>query len=253
MKVVPMPIDEVQYAAVAQHAKRSRRSARLRELAYEAIKNSILNGVLGPEAPLIEERLASVLEISRTPIREALAILEHEGLIESVPYKGLFVREVSLAQFASMYEAVEVIEPALAERAAQHATEGDIGVMDELLCRADACIPDDFVGHLAACREFDRRMGQSACIPYLTAMLIDIEERSDLYLISLKRPISSDRMQAAVTDRRGILAAVRARDPEKATHAARSHARAVRDRWRDMYVNDAMPTQLPHLDGHRQP
>src|SRR3954451_6001522 len=52
---------------------------RYREAAYIAIKEAILAGQLGPNQPLTEEQIAASLNISRTPVREALAILEHEG------------------------------------------------------------------------------------------------------------------------------------------------------------------------------
>lgn len=249
-----MPFDRALYDGVADQLKTSRRSARLRELAYQAIKDSILTGVLGPEAPLIEERLAAVLEISRTPVREALAILEHEGLIESVPYKGLFVRDVTVGDFLLKYETVEVVEPALARLAAVHAQPSDIAAMEDVLARAKACIPHDVPGYLASCREFQERMGQCAKNPYLTSMLIGIEEHADLYLlkVSVRQSLPADKMLAAVADRRAMLDAIRAGDAEAATEAARAHAHAVQSRWREFYAGNRTAVEAPHPDGRRR-
>lgn len=73
------------YRGLAGQIKLDRRAVRLRELAYQTIKQAILSGLIDSSAPLIEERLGAELRISRTPVREALAILEHEGLIEALP------------------------------------------------------------------------------------------------------------------------------------------------------------------------
>lgn len=212
---------DTKYARVGAHAIKNRRMLRSREVAYQSIKHAILSGVLGPEAQLIEERLGAVLDLSRTPVREALAILEHEGLIEAIPHKGLFVRQISVAEFLQMFEAAGTIEPALAREAARQATESDLVAMDALLVEAERAAPEDISGHLAACRDFQRRLGQCGGNQYLTAFLLSIEEKSDLYLISTGRPLPADKMLAAVADRRAILEAVRRRDPEAAAPGSR--------------------------------
>ena len=96
-----------------------------REVAYDAIKRAILSGQFSPYERLVEERLAASLELSRTPVREALAILEHEGLLESEPYKGLAVRPVTVDEFLNMYEALGVIEAALARATCQRTSVAD--------------------------------------------------------------------------------------------------------------------------------
>lgn len=212
-----------------------RRGTRLREVAYQAIKEGILQGTVRTDLPLVEERLAAQLSISRTPVREALALLEHEGMIESVPYQGLFVKAITTREFLEMYEAAEVIEPELARRAALHSSPSSIAAMEALLEEAERCIPDDAHGHLAACRKFQRKMGECADQPYLTSLLLNIEERSDLHLISKWSSLPPEKMLAAVSDRRAILEALRAGDAVGAANAARNHARDVRQRWLDLY------------------
>ena len=241
-------IDEARYNKMGLRRRTDRGAARLREEAYQAIKEAILNGALGPDLPLVEERLASVLGISRTPIREALAILEHEGLIEPVPYKGVFVKVIPLDNFLSMYEALEAIEPVLASRAAERADGSDIAAMEDALITAERFIPGKVSGHLSACRAFQRRMGQCAGNAYLTGMLLSIEERSDLYLLHLSaiHPLPADKMHAAVENRRTILDAICAGDPELAAQAAQAHARAVRVRWREMYPDRGAMATITH-------
>ena len=208
---------------------------RSREIAYESIKNAILRGILAPRERLVEERLGEALKLSRTPIREALSILEHEGLIEAIPYKGLIVKPVTVDEFLSMYEALGVIESAIARSAALNAGPADIRTMAQSLDEATAAIPLDIPGHLAACRAFQSRLGACAQSPFLARVLLSIEERSDMYLIHSAQVLPAEKMQASVDDRRAILNAVANHDPESASAAALSHAEAIRIRWREMY------------------
>lgn len=214
-------------------SQQSRRSSR--EVAYEAIKRAILSGQFSPYERLVEERLAEALDISRTPVREALAILEHEGLLESEPYKGLAVRPVTVDEFLSMYEALGVIEAALARLAARNAAGGDIRRMDEALRRSEAAIPGNVPEHLAEARRFQAILGEAAGSPFLARTLVGIEERSDMYLINSGLEIPPENMYSAVSDRRRILDRVRESDEEGAAEAAFSHAASIRQRWHQLY------------------
>src|SRR5687768_7308946 len=100
-----------------------RRSPRFRELAFDAIKEAILEGRIEAGEPLIEVKIASALGMSRTPVREALALLAHEGLIAYQPGTGLVIRELSREEFIDMFVANELVEPQLVRRAAVRATE----------------------------------------------------------------------------------------------------------------------------------
>lgn len=226
------------YEAISEQLTGDRMRMRSREVAYLAVKAAILNGILEPRERLIEERLGEALELSRTPIREALAILEHEGLIESIPYKGLMVRSLSVPEFLSMYEALGVIESAVARSAVAHITEEAVLDLLQILDRAEQCVPDDVPGHLAACRQFQQRLGEAAQSPFLTQLLVSIEERSDVYLIHSHQALPKENMLAAVNDRRTILAAVQSGNPEAAARAAETHAEAIRLRWKGLYVRD---------------
>jgi DNA-binding GntR family transcriptional regulator len=229
------------YAQLDARFTKDRSRMRSREVAYESIKNAILGGLLEPQERLIEERLGEALQISRTPVREALAILEHEGLLESIPYKGLVVRAITLDEFSHMYEALGVIESALARSAAANASTADIQQMETSLEAAAAAIPTDVLGYLTACREFQAVLGTCASSPFLARMLLSIEERSDMYLLHTRQPLSPEKMHASVNDRRIILDAIRTGDPEMAAQAALAHAASIRVRWRELYPDHSRP------------
>ena len=135
-----------------------------------------------------------------------------------------------------MYEALGVIEPAIARAAVHNASPADIISMEALLNLATDAIPDDVPGHLAACREFQARPGACARSPFLTRMLLSIEERSDMFLIHSGQALPPEKMQASINDHREILNAVRSfGQSELAAEAAHAHSQAIRVRWREMY------------------
>jgi DNA-binding GntR family transcriptional regulator len=231
------------YAAIESKRSPHRSRENSRDVAYGAIKQAILSGEIPPHERLVEERIAAALNISRTPVREALAILEHEGLLESEPYKGLAVRSVTIDEFLNMYEALGVIEAALARSAATNATAADIRRMHNALQQADVAIPDRIPEHLAACRQFQEFLGAAAESTFLTRMLLSIEERSDMYLVHAALPLSPENMRAAVADRRHILDRVREGNPERAAEAALAHASRVRTRWCELYPDEQQPQE----------
>jgi DNA-binding GntR family transcriptional regulator len=90
---------------------------------FERLRRLILEGEYGPEERLVEEHLAERLGVSRTPIRQALTMLEAEGLVEIAPNKGAVVCSFSIEDVWDIYDLRAVLEGHAARRAA-----GRIGV-----------------------------------------------------------------------------------------------------------------------------
>ncbi len=84
---------------------------------YERIKQDIVLARLHPGEPLLEENLAESLRVSRTPVREALRKLNHDGLVRIVPNKGAFVRVLTPRDIREIYEVREALESFAAGRA----------------------------------------------------------------------------------------------------------------------------------------
>ena len=77
----------------------------LREVVFKTLRNAIIRGELKPGERLMEEKLASSLEVSRTPVREAIRMLELEGLVVMIPRKGAEVARITVSD---LQEALEV-------------------------------------------------------------------------------------------------------------------------------------------------
>ena len=82
-----------------------------------ALREAITSGRLAPEERIKQERIAAELGVSRTPVREALHLLEREGLVRLVPRRGAIVQGFTAADVRELYELRELLEPAAAELA----------------------------------------------------------------------------------------------------------------------------------------
>ncbi|TAM12182.1 MAG: GntR family transcriptional regulator [Nevskiaceae bacterium] len=90
----------------------------LADTAYSRISEVLLGGGVAPGSRLVMDELAAQLDISRTPVRDALLRLEREGLIEAANRRGYVVREVARADSAQLYQAREAVECCAAAAAA---------------------------------------------------------------------------------------------------------------------------------------
>jgi DNA-binding GntR family transcriptional regulator len=82
----------------------------LREHVLDALRDAIVQGDLRPGQPIIETELAAQLGVSRAPIREALQILNSEGLLETIPYHGTTVRRLTRVDIEELYSLRSVLE-----------------------------------------------------------------------------------------------------------------------------------------------
>ena len=88
----------------------------LREIVSDALRQAIRDGILPPGERLMEIPLAEELGVSRTPIREAIRILEQEGLIVMIPRRGTYVADMSLKDVTEVFELRSILEELAAER-----------------------------------------------------------------------------------------------------------------------------------------
>lgn len=107
----------------------------LREDIKEYLIDAILHGQYQPGDRLTETALARQLGVSQAPIREALAHLELMGFVESVPYKGTYVRKHSPAELRDIYTVRAWLEALAGYLAATRLTDGDIAELESLAAR----------------------------------------------------------------------------------------------------------------------
>ncbi len=98
----------------------------LDQKAYQILKGMIIDRQLLPGDKISQEKLAEELGISRTPLINALKLLEQEKLVQSIPRRGCFVRLFSRSEMIAIFELREVLEGLAARRAAEKITERDM-------------------------------------------------------------------------------------------------------------------------------
>ncbi len=94
--------------------------------AYESLKNKIIECEYAPGSMLNEAEIASQLGFSRTPIREAISILEMEGFLSIVPKKGILVTDILLGDIVQIFQARMEIEPLTLKMAGPYMKKEDI-------------------------------------------------------------------------------------------------------------------------------
>jgi DNA-binding GntR family transcriptional regulator len=108
----------------------AKRSATTR--VYEAVKRDLLDGVIRPGSRIGDVELRDRLQVSRTPVREAMLALEQEKLVRIVPRHGYFASEISATDVVEAYQLRFLLEPVITAMAAQRIRDGDVEPLREL-------------------------------------------------------------------------------------------------------------------------
>jgi DNA-binding GntR family transcriptional regulator len=124
--------------------------------AYRRVRQAIIEGTYPPGARLVEQRLAEELDLSRTPVREALRSLHAEGLVDIEPNRGTVVRRVTVDDIADVYELRARLEAYAAERAAARLLPADERRLDDALVAFEAAVDAAMAGDHEARREVSR-------------------------------------------------------------------------------------------------
>ncbi|HEY7936922.1 MAG TPA: GntR family transcriptional regulator [Candidatus Limnocylindrales bacterium] len=104
----------------------------IQALVIAALRKGILDGILMPGTRLRQEELALVFNTSRIPIREALRLLEHEGLLESEPNRGFSVKPIGADEIDEIYDLRIVLESHALQLAVPLLTDADLVALTEL-------------------------------------------------------------------------------------------------------------------------
>src|SRR3954453_2611167 len=127
----------------------------VRSMVAQKLREAIMSGTLKPGQRLIERELCEMTGVSRPSIREALRLLEADGLVNTVPHRGPVVSTISLEEARQLYAARELLEGfAGRERAPLHDPDVVRRIGDALTRLKAAAARQDLVGCLAAKNDF---------------------------------------------------------------------------------------------------
>jgi DNA-binding GntR family transcriptional regulator len=193
---------------------------------YETLKQEILTGALQPGEKLVETTLAERLQVSRTPIREALNRLEQDGLTERGS-RGYFVRQRSSEEILDIYETRCVLEAMAGRVAAERRTDHDLRQLTWINDRASTVDTNDHDAMAEYNREFHRAVWRAAH----HESLLDLLQRLDLHVgrYSATTLAYKGRWKEALKEHGELLKAIADRKAVEAENVARRHFMRARD------------------------
>ncbi len=197
--------------------------------ALEELRALIFSGALPPGSDHLETELATRLNMSRTPVREAALILSSQGLLELRPRKGVRILPISATDMREIYDVLTELESLAAERAATsghpHSALAALTTATEDMETALAA--EDRLAWAKADDDFHRELvhlGDNARVAHIVAMMSDQVRRARAVTLFI-RPTPSQ----SNADHRGVLNAIRDGDAQAARRIHRAHRQQARD------------------------
>jgi DNA-binding GntR family transcriptional regulator len=197
------------------------------QLAYTAIRNAVLAmDAYDPatDLRLDEKRLAAELGVSRTPVREALARLEHEGLVEIRPRRGVRVVRKSKAEIVEMIIAWAALEAMAARLACERAPDAEIVALHTLFEEFEH--DPELRSHLDEYSAANLRFHQRIMELGHSQLIADMADGLLVHVRAIRRHTigDDDRVERSIVDHLQIIEALEARDAELAERLVRDHA-----------------------------
>lgn len=203
-------------------------SSSLSRRVFSQIQNDILNGVYEPGESLIETRLSEEMGVSRTPVREALRQLELEGLVQSVPNKGVTVKGVSAKDIEDIYTIRMYIEGLAARWAAEKITPGEMEELKEAVDLEEFYTRRNDFGHLMKqdTRFHDIIFKASKSKPLMHTLSTFHHYVQKARRVSLSNP---ERAMEVLTEHRAIMQAIIDKDADTAERLTIEHVKNASD------------------------
>ena len=201
---------------------RPRRPPTAQQFVLEEIRRAITSGELRPGDPIRQDALAAQLGVSRVPLREALKILEGEGLVSYQVHRGYGVVSLSMADLREVYRIREILEDEAVRRAADTLTGADVDRLDEIQTDVErASEAGDVAGMAAANRLLHFTLFEYSGMPRLVRHIRLLWEATDAYR-SLYYSEGGNR-QRVNDEHRAMLAALRDGDADRAVASLNEH------------------------------
>lgn len=203
----------------------------LKAKAYEALKSAIMHMNIydrNAELKLDERDLSARFGISRTPLREALAQLDQEGLVKVVARRGIFIVRKSKAEILDMITVWAALESMSARIATRAAADKEIGALHELV---DQFSHDQIARQMGEYSDANIRFHQAIIQLSDSALIKEITDGLFFHMRAMRQRtiFEKDRAKRSVADHKEIVAAIERRDTELAERLVREHTLRLRD------------------------
>ena len=196
---------------------------RLADDVYDQILSAIVSGAIAPGERLIQEKIAGQINISRTPVREALLRLEQEGILEISGRQGFYIRKTSEQEARQLYEAREAIEGYAAKWVAERRASEQLAAIKRAVDAELAADTTDVEVDFRVNRAIHRTIVEQTGNPMLLDMFDRIWGRGiSLWLFAATRGHPG---AAEPDEHKTLFRAIRAADPDAAQKAMIDHIR----------------------------
>jgi DNA-binding GntR family transcriptional regulator len=213
-------------------------SLSLKARAYEALKAAITNmNIYAPDAELrLDERdLSQRFGVSRTPLREALAQLDSEGLVRIVARRGIFIVRKTKAEVLEMITVWAALESMAARLATKEAADEEIARLHDLV---DSFSSDEIARKMGEYSDANIKFHQAIISLGKCALIARMTDDLFYHVRAIRQRTigEADRAKRSIVDHKEIVAALEARDTERAERLVRDHTLRLRDHV-ERYVN----------------
>jgi DNA-binding GntR family transcriptional regulator len=206
-----------------------RPATRIVDAVHESLREGILSGVLPPGQPLSVPELARRLNVSRSPIREAVLQLVSDGLAVEQPRKGVVVATIELNDVLEIHEIREFVEALSARLCAERIDADGVAELRAIIARQEKCVAkDDAAGYFQTNAAFHEAIGRLSRNNRLHDILISLEGQMR---IGLQRVSSEgEQRRRGVQEHAQIVNAIEKRDGDRAERLMREHIAKTRKR-----------------------
>lgn len=188
----------------------------------DRLRSEIYRHALQPGDPIDEMALCERYGISRTPLREALKVLNSEGLIELIPRKGSFVRNMEVDELNELFPVMAVLEGLCAREAVENCTTEDLKNLDEMHRKLETyAASGDIDNYYETNFEFHQAVQDLSGNRTLQRIIGDL--RKILRLARHMQLTIPGRLQESIEEHRQIMLAFRKHDPDLADQNMQAH------------------------------
>ncbi|GAA1394225.1 GntR family transcriptional regulator [Pseudonocardia kongjuensis] len=186
----------------------------------ERLRDAIVSGVLPAGSRLVQAELAATLEVSVTPVREALRELESQGLVDFDPFRGATVHQVSLAELDEVYEIRRTLIPIAARERVRTITDEEIEEAEAIASAMS--LRSDSTRWVEDNRRLHRLLDGTSGQVHLRAIMRRLADISSLY-VGLSVTTDPTRRRRAREDHKELIRAYRKRDAALVTAITLRH------------------------------
>ncbi len=188
----------------------------------EALRDAIIAGTLEPGSRVNESEIAARYRISRSPVREALRLLQQEGLVAMEPRRGAFVKRLTPQEVVDVYDVKSMLEGRATALATRRMAAADLERLAACVARMEREVAaGDMTAYAESTRQFHEVIVRGSGNATLASIYQGLERKIHwLRTLSLSRP---GRVEVSLADHRAILDAMRRRDAAHAEAIAHAH------------------------------